>query len=115
MKASPQAHKDIPLHHAQVYVLSECYGITELMDVSFGKLHQALVHYDLSESSRAGIMALLRYCFVELSPDRLKRLVAHYAACKLEHLCKSSESQELLEEHGSISRALIQSLLPRLD
>jgi len=110
----PQSHRDVPLHHARVYVLSEYYGVTELESVSFGKLHNALVDYSISKSGEEGIIALLRYCFVDLSPDRLKQLVAHYVACKLEHLWKSIAFQELLEEHGCISRAVIQSLLPRL-
>ncbi|KND86468.1 hypothetical protein TOPH_08906 [Tolypocladium ophioglossoides CBS 100239] len=111
----PQAHADIFVHHAKVYVLGDRYRITALMEVSFDKLHRALVDYTVSESRLNDIVALLRYCYTELSPDRLKRFVVHYAACKVKKLWKSVEFQQLLEEHGSMSRALVELLLLKFD
>lgn len=111
----PKVHADIFVHHAQVYVLADRYGITRLMDVSFHKLHQALVEYVVSENRLHDIVALLRFCFAELVPERLRQLVVHYAACKVEELWKSEEFQELLEEYGSLSKALVGSMLLRLN
>lgn len=111
----PEDHGDICVHHAQVYILADRYGITQLMNVSFQKLHQALVGFAAIPSTITDVVTLLRFCCAELAPEKLRQLVVHYAACKVETLWMSEDFQELLEESGSFSRALMGSVLLRLD
>ncbi|KAL5903066.1 hypothetical protein ACKVV7_011374 [Pyricularia oryzae] len=111
----PTDHGDISIHHARVYVLGDRYDITRLMDLSFNKLHHALVEYDLSEHKLDGIVKLLRFCYAEAVPEKLRQLVVHYVSCNAEMLWKSEEFQELLEDYGNLGRAVIGSLLLRLD
>ena len=85
------------------------------MNVSFHKLHQALVGRNVSEKGPNDVVALLRFCYTDLVPERLRQLVIHYVSCSVEKLWKSEEFQELLEEFGSLSRALVESTLLRLD
>ena len=111
----PADHADIFVHHARVYILGDRYGITRLMDLAFHKLHQTLVGYEAFDKELNDVVVLLRYCYAELVPERLRQLVIHYASCKVEELWKSEDFQELLEEYGSLSRALVGSMLLRLD
>lgn len=108
-------HADIFIHHCRVYVLADRYAVTRLMDLSFNKLHHALVGYDLSEPKLNGIVELLRWCYADAVPEKLRQLVAHYASCNAEMLWESEEFQELLEDYGNLGRAVIGSLLLRLD
>lgn len=103
------------LHHARVYVLGDRYGIIRMMDISFQKLHEALVNLEINEDSVGEILALLRFGFEELVPEKLRQLLVHYATCVVEHLWENEEFQELLENCGSLSKALIGSMLLRLE
>ncbi|KAK4156968.1 hypothetical protein C8A00DRAFT_40656 [Chaetomidium leptoderma] len=108
-------HGEIFIHHARVYVLGDRYGVTRLMNESFRKLHQALVGYDVAKEGVSEVVALLQFCYTELVPERLRQLVIHYSSCKVETLWKNEEFEEFLEEYGSLSRALVGSMLLRLD
>ncbi|TLD06463.1 uncharacterized protein PgNI_08520 [Pyricularia grisea] len=101
------------VHHAKVYIFADRYGIDGLMDVSLQKLGRNLV--DCSSSECSDIVDLTRYCLEELVPERLKRMVVLYVACKVEMLWKSDEFQELVESNGEFAKILIGSMLPRLD
>ncbi|TLS20763.1 uncharacterized protein PpBr36_11026 [Pyricularia pennisetigena] len=114
-RGGPVNHADISVHHCRVYVLADRYDITRLMNVSFNKLHHALVEYDLSEQKLNDIVELLRFCYAEAVPEKLRQLVVHYASCNAESLWKSEEFQELLEDYGNLGKALVRSLLLRLD
>ncbi|QBZ58443.1 hypothetical protein PoMZ_03395, partial [Pyricularia oryzae] len=75
---------DILIHHCQVYVLADRYGITRLMDVSLQKLHQALVKSKIPKNNLNGIVALVRFCYGELVPEKLRQMVIHYISCNVE-------------------------------
>lgn len=111
----PQDYGVIFVHHARVYVLGDRYGITRLMDVSLNKLHGALVEFAADDNELGHIVALLKFCFTELAPERLKQLVVHYSACHVEGLWKTEGFQDLVEDCGEFSKALIGSMLVRLD
>lgn len=106
---------DTLIHHGRVYVLADRYGIGRLMDVSLQKLHQALVKSKVPETNLNDIVAMVRFCYAELVPERLRRLVVHYISCNLETLWKIKEFQELVEDYGNLARALVGSMLLRLD
>lgn len=112
---NPKKLGDIFVHHARVYILGDRYGVTRLMNVSFRKLHQTLVAYDVSGERVGEIVALLRFCYAELVPERLRQLVIHFSSCNVEILWKDEQFRELLEEYGSLSSALVGSMLLRLD
>ena len=103
------------LHHARVYVMADRYGIPRLMALSFQKLHQSLVKYSISEENIGTIIEVLRFCCSELVPDKLRHLLAHYAACNIKTLWKREEFQELAEGCGTLSAALIGPLLRRIE
>ncbi|KAI6347387.1 hypothetical protein MCOR25_010913 [Pyricularia grisea] len=75
---------DILIHHCQVYVLADRYGITRLMDVSLQKLHQALVKSKIPKNNLSDIVALVRFCYGELVPEKLRQMVIHYISCNVE-------------------------------
>lgn len=108
-------YADVLVHHARVYILADRYSITRLMNSSLRKLHVALVQLDLSDGTANDFIPLLQLCYRELAPERLKKLVVHYAACYVKILWTSKEFRELVEDVGSLSTALITSLLLRLD
>ncbi|OAQ68112.1 BTB/POZ-like protein [Pochonia chlamydosporia 170] len=102
------------LCHARVYVLADCYGISQLMEISYNKLHQAMCQFVLQTESLVDVIALIHYCYEELVPERLKKLVVMYTACKVETLWKDKQFQHILEEHGDFARAVIGTLISRL-
>ncbi|TLS20704.1 uncharacterized protein PpBr36_11040 [Pyricularia pennisetigena] len=77
----PTNDRNISIHHSRVYVLGDRYDITRLVYLSFNKLHHTLVDYDLSEHNIDGIVKLLRFCYAEAVPEKLRQLVVHYASC----------------------------------
>ena len=111
----PKSHGDIFIHHSKVYTLADRYHVDRLMTLSLSKLHQALTEFTLSETRLDDITELLRFCYAESTPEKLRQLAVQYVACHIEQLWKSDKFQELLEEYGSLSRALIGSMLLRLD
>ena len=92
----PVDDAEILLHHARVYIMADRYGIPRLMALSFQKLYQGLVKYPISEDNIGTTVAMLRFCCSELVPDKLKHLLAHYAACDIKTLWKREEFQELV-------------------
>ncbi|SPO06557.1 uncharacterized protein DNG_09247 [Cephalotrichum gorgonifer] len=119
--STPHEHKGLDdnaetfIHHVNVYLLADRYGIPRLMDVSFSKLHKALIRYAAQEAKLHDIVALLRYCYGDPVPGRLRDLVVRYAACEIEQLWKSEDFRNFLEATGSFSRALMGSIVSRLD
>ncbi|MBE3041963.1 hypothetical protein IMZ48_05155 [Candidatus Bathyarchaeota archaeon] len=110
----PKDAAGIFIHHAKVYILADRYSIARLMDLSFHKLHQALVGY-LDEGHRVeGIVGVLRFCCAGDAPEKLRQMMEHYAACNIKTLWGSEEFQELVEDCGSLSRDIIGRLIPRI-
>ncbi|KAK2666953.1 SKP1/BTB/POZ domain superfamily [Fusarium oxysporum f. sp. vasinfectum] len=103
------------VHHAKVYTLADRYAVTRLMEISRTKLHQSLADLPTSEEANSDVVELVRYAFEELVPDQLRDLVVHYIACVVEHLWKIEEFQELVGKHGSLSKALVGTMLLRFD
>ncbi|KPM38729.1 hypothetical protein AK830_g7834 [Neonectria ditissima] len=103
------------LHHAEVYVLGDRYGILRLMNRSWQKIHQALISVKIDERNIGGLLAVLRFCFEGLVPYELEELLIHYASAKVEHLWKYKEFSEFLESCGRFSKALVGTMIRVLD
>ncbi|POR39025.1 Uncharacterized protein TPAR_00775, partial [Tolypocladium paradoxum] len=110
-----QRDTEVFLSDAGLYVFADCYGIAQLAELSFRKLHLTLVAFELHDQSVGDVTELLQYCYVDAVPARLRELVVHFVSCHVEKLWKSEEFRKLLEEHGELSRALVGKLLYRLD
>ncbi|KAK2606059.1 hypothetical protein QQS21_003577 [Conoideocrella luteorostrata] len=103
------------LCHAKVYVFAECYGITQLMILSYNKLHQSLANLRAHTTASTSFVDLVRFCYEGLVPDDLKELIAHFAACEVEKLWQDEEFQGLLDMHGGLGKAVIGHMLDRPD
>ncbi|KAK5995644.1 hypothetical protein PT974_04059 [Cladobotryum mycophilum] len=108
-------YTNVFLSHTQLYVFAECYSIATLMEVSLDQLHGTLTRFRLYKGRMNDIVTLIDYCYSHMVPEPLRKLVIGYAACKIDKLWISEEFQELVETHGELSRALIGSMLNRLD
>ncbi|KAG6075809.1 hypothetical protein E4U15_005430 [Claviceps sp. LM218 group G6] len=87
--------------HVKVFLFADCYGVTELLELSIRKLHQALCGFRLSKARVGDVLALVRFCYERPCPDRLKNLLASYSAAIMDvevsrDVAKSF--QELLKE-----------------
>ncbi|KAK2593603.1 hypothetical protein QQS21_008691 [Conoideocrella luteorostrata] len=109
------SYGDMLVHHAKVYVLADRYIFTGLVNASFKKLHEALVQFDASDNATDGATDLVRFCYTGLVPERLTRMVIHFAACKMEIMWKNETFQALVKEDGDLSAALITSMMLRID
>jgi hypothetical protein len=108
-------HANPLMHHAKVYTLADRYAITRLTDLSRLNLHQELIDLARKGENYNNVVELVRYTFEELVPDQLRDLVVHFSACVVEHLWKIEEFQELVGEYGILSKALVGTMLLRLD
>ncbi|KAH7207871.1 uncharacterized protein BKA55DRAFT_529836 [Fusarium redolens] len=108
-------HANPLMHHAKVYTLADRYAITRLTGLSRLNLHQELIDLAGKGEDYNNVVELVRYTFEELVPDQLRDLVVHFSACVVEHLWKIEEFQELLGEYGILSKALVGTMLLRLD
>lgn len=108
-------HPTALAHHARVYILADRYAVIRLADVALSKLYLALVRYFHKENTLDVIVSLLQVCLEEPTPERLRDMITHYAACMVEDLWKKEDFQQLLEDHGDFSRALVGMMLHRLD
>ena len=112
----PRDAAGIFIHHAKVHILADRYRIARLMGLSFQKLQKVLAGCPISDEgvSIPGIVGVLRFCCEGDAPEVLKELMGHYASCSIEKLWQSKDFQELVEDCGCLSRALIGRLVPRI-
>ncbi|EFZ00923.1 BTB/POZ domain protein [Metarhizium robertsii] len=102
------------LCHARVFAFADCYGIFDLMELSYSCIHRILCNLDLRTETLADIIAFVHYCYETPAPPDLKELVVLYSACNIEKLWVDEQFQHIIETHGDLSRAVIASLLGRL-
>ncbi|KAK0703420.1 hypothetical protein B0T26DRAFT_744250 [Lasiosphaeria miniovina] len=105
---------NVILSHAQLYVFADCYGISGLMYLSFGRLGNVLVDTEVDDDKVEDIVDTLQYCYDELTPPKLRSLLVLYAACKIETLWKCTKFRELSTRHGELSTAIIGAMIGRL-
>jgi len=107
-------HAGILLHHARVYILADRYGLLNLATLSLRKLHEAVLELDPDNQQLNDFVTLLCFCYEEPRPEQLRRLVAHFTTCHIERLWESPTFQELVENHGSLSRDFMHFMLMRI-
>lgn len=110
-----ESHGDVFKYHARVFILAERYNVAALMSLSLSRLHQSLLNFRLSTVSPFDVVDLLHFCYDEPTPPALRDMVAHYAACKAKELWACEGFGDLVEASGEFSRALLQSLMERID
>ncbi|KAG5928157.1 hypothetical protein E4U42_001162 [Claviceps africana] len=110
-----ESNAELLLCHARLYVFAECYDIRKLMHLSLCTLHHVLVKVPESDEMTSMAVKLLQYCYANDTPDALRDLAVEYTACRVEHLSKREEFQELVKVHGDFSVALVNALLSRID
>ncbi|SCO92431.1 uncharacterized protein FRV6_16559 [Fusarium oxysporum] len=103
------------VHHAKVYTLADRYAISRLTDLCRLNLHRGLIAFAKKGEGYNIVVELVRYTFEKLVPDPLRDLVVHFSAWVVEHLWKIEESQELVGTYGILSKALVGTMLLRLD
>lgn len=103
------------LCHARLHIFADLTLVSGLRDLALYKLGQALVALELSDDRVEDVVTLLRYCYENPSPEDLKAPLVLYTACNVEKLWQRPSFQGLLLEYGELSKALVGSMLPRLD
>ena len=108
------------LCHAQLYILSDRYGIGPLRDLCIQKLRLTLSKYTLFEARISDIVELVRYTYDETmgheqGMDKLRSLVLNYVVCHIETIAKHSAFTEMVQERGVLGKDLVLKMLQRLD
>ena len=107
--------KNYLLVHTKVYLLADCYMISNLASLSIHRLHKCLCVYDVREDTLEDLVELLRFAFEEETPDLLRSLVSFFAACYFEKLWPHKGFRDLLKTYEDLFERVIGSTLDRLD
>lgn len=100
------------ISHARLYVFADYYQVPKLADISFYRLGDALVNHDLTNNMRVeDAVELLRYCFDDPKPEKLRDIMMLYAVSKIESLIENAEFCKFLEDHGELSTACIRAMV----
>ncbi|KAL7627928.1 hypothetical protein AAE478_002123 [Parahypoxylon ruwenzoriense] len=111
---------EVLLSHARLYALADLYDIDTLMTLCVRKLHRTLKAFNLHNGARATDVAqLIDYSYKNTiskqgKQDKLRNLLATYAACKIEELWSNLYFKDVLES-GDVSKSIVEQLLRRLD
>ncbi|KAL2172309.1 hypothetical protein VTG60DRAFT_6148 [Thermothelomyces hinnuleus] len=95
---------EVLLRHACVYIFADSYRISRLMRLSFYVLGKALMAPGFTEED---LVILLRYCYDEFAPEKLRQLLLWYAACRVGRLWKTRSFQGVLEAHADVAVAIL--------
>lgn len=110
-----EKYADLFTFHARIFILAEKYNVAPLMKLSLSRLHQSLVSFNIDTHGPSGVVDLLRFCYEEPKPADLRELVVLYAACKAKELWACEGFGDLMEESGEFSRAIMESIMQRID
>lgn len=110
---------DVFLHHAQMYVFADYYGIEPLQILAVHKLHRALTSFNLVGKSHHEVTRLVRCTFEhtiekEGQDDRLRTLVSLYVACKVKELWEDLEFRNVTKMFPDFATGIITSMIDRL-
>lgn len=107
-------YSEVFISQAKMFIFADCYGIEALINHSMHKLHQALCGFRLSRARVPDILALVRFCYDNLAPEKLRGLVAFYLACIVELVSEIGSFNELLKENGDFAADLACAMVCRL-
>ncbi|KAI5868183.1 hypothetical protein GGS23DRAFT_591975 [Durotheca rogersii] len=112
------------LSHARLYVLADMYAVEPLMALCVRRLHRTLKVFRLHGGVRTADLAqLFEYAYHNTRPDtpgpparvdRLRELLAAYAACRIYELWDNPQLRAALEI-GDLSKNILAQLLNRPD
>lgn len=106
-------YSDFFISHAKVFIFAECYGVEDLMDLSMRKLHQSLCGFRPSLKRISDVLALVRFCYDNPAPEKLKELLASYLACYAEAVFLVSGFKKLLRKNGDFAADLACAMASR--
>lgn len=107
-------YSDFFISHAKVIVFADCYGVQDLMDLSMRKLHRALCGFRPSLERVSDVLALVRLCYDNPAPAKLKELLASYLACYTESVFLVSSFKDLLRKKGDFAADLACAMASRI-
>ncbi|KAG5961190.1 hypothetical protein E4U58_004387 [Claviceps cyperi] len=87
-------YSELFISHAKIFVFAQYYGVEALMSLSIRRLHKALCGFGLSRKRIGDILALIRYCYDQPGPEKLKKMVASYSAAIV-----NSQVSDVVVEH----------------
>lgn len=111
--SSGQYFAGVFLAHARVFIFADCYGVMQLEQLSLHKLHQTLSLFNMYEDIIGDIIELVCFAYEQDTPESLRELVAHFAACHMEKLWMHPDFQDLYA--GELAKDMVPHLLQRLD
>ena len=94
---------------ARVWVFADCYGITDLNDISLFKLHRELCDFPVDNRSVKKVIELVDYVYANTSDVEkveelaLRDLVIKYIICYADDLIRRTDFLELLRRGGHLA------------
>lgn len=110
-----EKYADLFTFHARIFILADKYNVAPLMKLSLSRLHQSLVNLSIDTHGPSGVVDLLRFCYEEPRPADLREVVVLFTACKAKELWSCDGFGDLMETSGEFSRAIMDSLMQRID
>ncbi|KAI0388107.1 hypothetical protein F5Y04DRAFT_241675 [Hypomontagnella monticulosa] len=113
-------YSEVLISHARLYALADYLNIEVLMGLCVRKLHRTLKVFNLHKGARVtDIAQLIDYAYSNTvsrdgEQDKLRSLLATYAACNIEELWSNVYFQDVLKS-GEVSKAIIGQLLRRVN
>ncbi|KAG6137121.1 hypothetical protein E4U28_004718 [Claviceps purpurea] len=99
-------YSQLLIAHAKIFVFADCYGIDALTNLAMQKLHKALCEFRLSRVRVDDILALIRFCYEQPAPEKLRKLVASYSAAIMDSKVSTVLAecfQDVLKESGEFA------------
>ncbi|KAG5961189.1 hypothetical protein E4U58_004386 [Claviceps cyperi] len=99
-------YSQLLIAHAKIFLFADCYEIDALMNLAMQKLHKALCEFRLSRVRVDDILALIRFCYEQPAPEKLRKLVASYSAAIMDSNVSTVLAecfQNVLKESGEFA------------
>lgn len=104
------------LSHATLYILADTYGIDSLRELSLGRLHDCLLHYQVTHLSVPDLTSLTDTIFDNtVEEDKARTVMVCFWVCFLEQVSSTDEFKELLRMQGDFAASLMESVTLRLE
>lgn len=107
-------YSSVFISQAKIFIFADCYGVDKLAGLSMYKLHRSLSGFRLNRARSLDVVALAEFCYDTESPERLRKLVAHYVACIAELLYTIESFVELIRQNGDFAADVNCAMAERL-
>ncbi|VUC25891.1 unnamed protein product [Clonostachys rosea] len=108
------AYADLLLQHARVQIHHPAPEATLSESPSKG-VEESCARQATRKKVAPDIMALLKYCFDNPTPEQLRELVCVFTTCFIRQLWWCEGFQDLLESSGEMSKGILTCIVPNLD